>query len=732
MTVNDWLQATDRYRLGPWRIDQGACRISDDMRSTKIEPRAMAVLGHLAANAGRTVTREELLDEIWGTRHVVDEAVTKCISLLRQALADDRRKPVYIETIPKIGYRLLVQPAAWPVEPAPLSAPVEVNANAAAVAVIPVRPAPPSVATSRWRRGGYAVGILAMFAVALAATALLRRNNVSEEFAQTALPLPRATGLVDFTAAPLAVTADGRTLIVALADGAGSRLWRRELDASEFTPIAGTEGATSPFLSPDGLWIAFAAQGKIKRVGLRGGQAHVIADSEQFFGGCWLGTDAIVFAPRFARGLWRVSISGGAPTPLTSQVEANTAHIWPTCLPDGRTVLFSLWRGGSNVDQSAIGFVTGDGREQGVLREGAYFARYLHDGHLLFASVGSLMAVPFDLAARKITGPPRTLFTDLLTNVNSQVAFFETSNSAHLALVHGRYEEPARRLLWVDREGRTTAASSLHKPFSSPRISASGSIALWLQDDAVGVWVLDPQRDQLSRVSRALDDHSPVWSPDGQQLAFDSSRTGQYRLYAVSLSRPGSEQLLADLPGDAFANAWLKDGRLVYTRHTIESGADLFILDSKRPGAAEPLLASPFSESEAAFSPDDRWMAFVSDESGRKEIYVQAFPIAGPRIQISRDGGEEPVWSKDGREVYFRSGPHMLAAEIRTQQELHASQPRVLFSGSYHYNLYSTATYDVAPDGRFLMVQSPGPTPRTITIVRSLGASLERQGQTAD
>jgi len=272
----------------------------------------------------------------------------------------------------------------------------------------------------------------------------------------------------------------------------------------------------------------------------------------------------------------------------------------------------------------------------------------------------------------------------------------------------------------------------LRGPFSSPRVAADGRIALWLQDEEVGVWVLDPRHDQLSRVSRGLDDHSPVWSPDQRQLAFDSSRSGQYRLYVANVDSPGTERAVSGTEADAFANAWLQDGRLVFTRHTIESGTDLHMLDPRRPGHEEPLIASPFSESEAAFSPDERLLAYVSDESGRKEVYVRAFPLAGARLQVSRGGGEEPVWSRDGREIYFRSRQHVLAAQVHRDAELHVSKPVVLFSGPYHYNLYSTVTYDVAADGRFLMVETLPPTQRTVIFVPSLGQRLNREAQSGD
>ncbi len=540
---------------------------------------------------------------------------------------------------------------------------------------------------------------------------------------------PAGSGLIDFTAAPLALTPDGQNVIFALADErGGSRLWRRRMDSEVLTPLEGTTGATSPFISPDGQSIAFAANGKLRRVSIAGGAAQDIADAQQFFGGCWLDDDNIVFAPRFAGGLWRVDASGSVPVQLTRPRDgADAAHIWPTCLPGSRTVLFTQWRGGQQVDDSAIGYYHADTRRQGVLVAGAFHPRYLHPGTLLFVRTGTLMAAPLDLAAVELTGTARPLYGGLLANVNSQVAFYETSNSGHLVFVRGRYEQPVRRLVWVDRHGKVEPASALRRPFSLSRIAPDGRrVATWLQDDGVGVWLLDLSQDRLSRLSRGMDDHSPVWSPDGTRVAFDSSRTGNYELYVSASDAIGAETAVTSSRRDHFVNAWLPDGRLAFTDHSIVEGCDLWLIEPRPDAQPELLLRTPFNESEPAFSADGRWMAYVSDDTRQKEVYVRRFPFSGPRVQVSHEGGEEPLWSRDGNELYFRNGRQVLAALVSGDTVPRVSQPVVLFEGRFHFNLYPTNTYDVGADGRFLMVEEPAPTPRAVHVVLYLGDSWRK------
>jgi len=578
----------------------------------------------------------------------------------------------------------------------------------------------------RWRRVFYAGTVVTAIAIAYMIGSRLAQPVRLMAPVRFSLALPEGTGLVEFTAAPMALTANGESLILALADESGSRLWRRRMDSEELTPIDGSDGASSPFLSPDGQWIAFAAGGKIKRISVAGGEAQVIADAQQFFGGCWLNDQAIIFAPRFARGLWCVSPSGGKPVQLTAPTGPDdAAHIWPACLPDGRTVLFSQWKGGSQVDESAIGFANVDGQQQGVLIDGGYHPRYLRDGQLLFARVGTLMRVPFDLDSHKLRGQPQPLLNGVLTNVNSQVAFYETSSSAHLAVVQGQYEQPQRRLVWVNRNGVVEPASTLRKPFSSPRIAPDGRrVTTWLQDDQVAVWLFDLQQDRLSRLSHGIDDHSPVWSSDGKRVAFDSSRSGRYQLYVADVDSMGQEVQLTTHPSDHFVNAWLQDDRLAYTDYSIEGGGDLWLIEARAGAEPQPLLQSPFSETEPAFSADGRWIAYVSDESRRKEVYVQRFPLSGPRVQASRDGGEEPAWSRSGSELFFRQGRGMFAVQVLGDEQPTLTDPQLLFTGRFHFNLYSTNTYDVAADGRFLMVEEPPPLRRTIHVTLFLGDSL--------
>ncbi len=583
-------------------------------------------------------------------------------------------------------------------------------------------------------RRTWLTAIAASIAAAAVALAYLLGSSIASDPARPApvrfsIELPPQIGLVEFTAAPLALTPDGQSLIVALADEkGGSRLWRRRFGSEAMEPVKGTDGATSAFVSPDGQTVAFAAQGKLRRVGIEGGIAQDIADAQQFFGGCWVDNETIVYAPRFASGLWQIAVTGGRPRQITTPGGAEDhAQIWPACLPDRRTVLFTAWGGGKEFDHSDIAYVSLADQSRGTLIRGGYHPRYLERDALLFVRGGALMSVGFDAESIRVTGTPRQRVSGLLANVNSQVAFYETSNGPHLVYVQGSYEQPERRLVWVDRRGRVEPASILRKPFSLPRISPDGKrVATWLQDDQVAVWLLELAGDSLARLSRGLDDHSPVWSPDGNHIAFDSSRTGNYEIYLSSADAIASETALTQRRRDHFVNAWLPDGRLVLTEHSIRDGFDLWTIDAQNGTAAEPLLRTAFNESEPAFSADGRWIAYVADETRRNEVFVRRFPLQGPRLQASREGGEEPVWSRSGQELYFRRGPAVLSVRLEGSEDSpRLTEPEVLFTGRYHYNLYPTSTYDVAPDGRFLMVEESPPVRRTIHVVLSFGTEFD-------
>lgn len=589
-------------------------------------------------------------------------------------------------------------------------------------------------ALPRVGRRTWLVAISAALAAATVGLAYLLGSSTGSvparyEPVRFSIELPPQSGLVEFAAAPLALTPDGQMLIIALADGKGSsRLWRRRFGSEMMEAINGTDGATSAFVSPDGQTVAFAAQGKLRRVGVEGGVAQDIVDAQQFFGGCWIDNETIVYAPRFAGGLWQIAANGGRPRQLTAPGGFDdSAHIWPACLPGRRTVLFTVRGGGKEADHSDVAYVRLADQSRGTLIRGGYHPRYLEHDQLLFVRGGTLLSVGFDPATLQVTGAPRKRVGGLLANVNSVAAFYETSNGPHLVYVQGSYAQPQRRLVWVDRRGRVESASALRKPFSLPRISPDGTrVATWLQDAEVVVWLIELAGDSLRRLSGGLDDHSPVWSPDGKRVAFDSSRTGNYEIYLSSADAVAAETVLTRRRRDHFVNAWLPDGRLVFTEHSIRDGFDLWTIDARDGAAAEPLLRTAFNESEPAFSADGRWIAYVSDETRRNEVFVRRFPLQGPRLQASLEGGEEPVWSRSGQELYFRRGPEVLAVRLEgSEGSPRLTEPEVLFAGRFHYNQYPTNTYDVAPDGRFLMVEEPPPIERTIHVVLSFGTEID-------
>jgi Tol biopolymer transport system component len=540
------------------------------------------------------------------------------------------------------------------------------------------------------------------------------------------LRLPEPTGLATFASASLAIAPDGRTLAYVADEGGETALFVRALDAEEPLRIRGSEGARSPFFSPDGEWLAFGAAGKLKKVWLRGGRVHVICEAPMFYGGAWGADGVIVFLPWFARGLWRVPADGGRPSALTVVTGDERAHLWPQFLPDGRTLLFTIWMGGS-FDSAAVAVRTLATGEQRIVHRGGTYARFAAPGTLLVVQAGALLAMPFSLDTRSVTGVSRPVLEDVLVNGNSGAAFYAVSRDGTLVYARGGPRMPERRLVWVTRTGEARPATAATEAFTSPRLSRDGRrVALWLQRSDVDVWLLDTSRDTLDRVSYGKDDHSPVWSPDGLTIAYDSSRDRHYNLWARRSDGVGGEWRITDVATDQFANDWSADGRwLIATEFNPDTGADLVRLDPRGRQAPQTVLRTAYAEGEASLSPDGRLIAYVSDESDRPEVYVRSLDGAGSGLKVSTMGGDEPAWSAAGRELYYRAGARMMASTITTSgPALHASRPVGLFDGRYHRNLYPTRSYDVARDGRFLMVEDPPSPHRTITVVLGWGRSI--------
>jgi serine/threonine-protein kinase len=529
----------------------------------------------------------------------------------------------------------------------------------------------------------------------------------------------------------VAISSDGRTLAYVANRGDERGLYLRSLDSLEAKWLAGTERATSPFFSPDGQWLGFEAGGVLKKVSLDGGSPQRIAETPYFAGATWGGDDRIIFTPIFTGGLWSMEAGGGKPQRLTTPeiAKGEHAHLWPELLPGGKGVLFTIWTG-SNADDCEIAVLSLPSGEKRVLLQGGYYARYAPSGHIIYEHSGNVMAVPFDLESLRVTGRGIAVLKGVRSDPSVSVASFNLSRNGTLVYLAGTGHEPSRSLVWVDRSGRTAPVNGPKRPYGSPRIAPDQKrLALWTEYSATNVWVYELQRGTLTKISYGSDDHSAAWSPDGKRVAFESSRSGVHHIYVQSADGAGTEEQLTTGEHDQYLGDWSPDGRsILFTEFDPDTEADLWIVSLDKDHYVRPYLRTPFEEKEAVFSPDGRWVAYVSDSSGQNEVYVQPFEGGGQRVQISSDGGEEPAWARTGREIFYRRGGKMMSVSISASPEATVGKPTVLFSGLYSFNIIPSRDYDVGRDGRFIMLQpDAADNSRQINVVLNWSEELKRQ-----
>ncbi len=535
--------------------------------------------------------------------------------------------------------------------------------------------------------------------------------GVPQSLVRFSIVLPGDQSLDESIGYSVALSPDGTRLAYVASRGSEQSIYIRSLDSLESVRLPGTARASSPFFSPDGEWIGFEAAGKLVKVPVSGGSPQVLCDVLFPAGATWGRDDTIVFTPLFTAGLFAIPARGGKPRRLTTpdSAQGEAAHLWPDFLPDGKHVLFTIWNGSTNWDQSRIALLSLDTGKWQILLEGGSFARYDPGGRLLYLRGDTLFAAPFDLKNLRVTGRPVQVVQGVLKELGTGAAYFSVSQAGTLAYTPGTPRTPARSLVTVDRTGKSRPIASARRAYNSPRVSPNGRrVAVWLEDATPNIWIHDSALGTLTRASFGADDHTPVWSPDGQRLAFESSRTGPHQVFEQPADGTGDATQLTTGQYDHYLCDWSSDGQhLIYVEWHPQTGADLWTLQLGGNTPPRPFLKSPFNEKQAAFSPNGRWLAYVSDESGQNEVYVQPFPGPGAKQQVSAGGGEEPAWSHSGRELFYRIGGRMMAVNTREGGDFSLDRPRRLFEGLFYYTAAPSRTYDVSPDGQFVMVGEP-------------------------
>ena len=572
----------------------------------------------------------------------------------------------------------------------------------------------PASASPQGRRRDITLAALALLTggILVGLFAWQRTEPVLRPITRATLDLPPGRALVSRASRSIALSPDGSLLVLALEEEGTSRLFRRQLSQYEAQPISGTEGAHTPFFSPDGQWIGFFTEDSLKKVSIGGGAPVSIADVAPFAtrGASWAKDDTIVFG-RVAGPLMAVSASGGTLSELTTLDDANgeAGHRWPHILPDDDGVLFTVrTRGGWSA--AALSRETRRVRRFPSLGT-ALPAGFVQSGHLLYTQNGVLLAAPFDFHELDIEGPSLTVIDDTHTTGLGVPQMALGSNGT---LVYAPTVPGGGTPVWVDRAGDITTINRELVQLEFPRISPDGQEALFGSTASPGIWLYELERGTRTRLSGGVEGiGAAVWISDGEGVTFTTAASGSDDSSRGMVSRArdgiGELELLFNVTGGArvFPGSWSSDGTLVYTQTSPATPVKQIWAWS--PGRDPTPILSSSSNDTPHISPDGRWLAYVSDESGRREVYAQPFPELNQREQLSTNGGSEPVWSRDGRELFYREADtdSLMAVSVSTSGQLAAGKPRRLFDASRFRASDRDANYDVAPDGRFLMIETP-------------------------
>jgi eukaryotic-like serine/threonine-protein kinase len=536
----------------------------------------------------------------------------------------------------------------------------------------------------------------------------------------------------------MAWSPDGQSVAFSAVLGGRQQLFVRALNQLEATPIAGTDGASNPFFSPDGKWIGFSAQRALRKVAVSGGPPTIIcelggtiarqavagAEAGGLFGASWGDDGSIVYSLE-REGLWRVRAAGGTPERVSrpDRQKGELKHLLPQMLPGSRAILFTVthtplpkWD-----DTEVVVQELANGTRRARL-ESAADGRYVASGHIVYVQRGTIMAAPFNLAGLKVTGGAIGVVAGVMQSANTTNEAFDSgagqfavsSGGSLLYMPGGIFPDAERTLVWVSRTGVEEPLPLPVRAYVSPRLSPDGKlITVWTQGDR-NVWIYDLARRSLTRVNVDGRNARSIWAPDGKRIAFSSTVAGpEENAFLVSADGSGAPDRLVTCDCPSHAASWTPDGRTIVGVDRKEN-YDIVLIDVAGSHPKTPLLHGKADQYYPDISPDGHWIAYASNESGKNEVYVQPFPDLGARHQISTDGGTAPAWSRDGRELFYTttataggqaSVTRMMTVAVTATPTFVASPPRMLFEGRYGATAI-VRPYDVSPDGqRFLMVK---------------------------
>jgi DNA-binding winged helix-turn-helix (wHTH) protein/Tol biopolymer transport system component len=681
------------YQVGPILIDTASRQIRRNGDIVAVPSKAFDILVYLAARPDSTVPKDELINAVWKDMFVSEDSLVHSMSVLRRALGDDSTHPQLLVTVPRRGYRL-----RGPVRTV-LESVSDLSPNAVEPAAVERQAEhhiePPLQRTpTRWPN------LWMLFPIALVLFLIVREFTAPP-------PIPRG-GTLLFTqsapgGSPLAsggiLSPDSRylTFVARDQDATQARLYLKQMESAELRPIAGTEGASDPFWAPTSDMIGFFANGVLKTVDLRGDVPKTVASVPvSSGGGSWSGTGAILFSD-WQTGLYRVDSAGGRATAVSTvnRAAGELVQKLPQFLPDGRHFLFFLRSGNDDRTGTYVGSLDSSNRVR-IPTQSHSPVIYSPPGYLLYVQDDILMAQRFDAARLQVTGEPMVVARSVSAPGDADGKMI----SASASLLTFRAGAKTQELAWFERNGQREPSISVLKALRSPMFSPDQK-QLVAMDSGPRMWMVDLERNAATRLEG--EGTYPLWSPDGTRIAFQSHN--HLTVYLRNIGGPARDEVLVNDTERKILNDWSPAGDyLVYTTLNPSTKLDLSLLPMSGDKKPIPLLRSPFNESQGRIAPNGRWIAYVSDESGTDEVYVQRFPSLGNKRIVSIGGGVEPMWRRDGKELFYLSPDHSIVSVSFQPTGLpQIGRPKPLFRAPI--NTSTTRNhYAVTPDGKRFLI----------------------------
>jgi serine/threonine-protein kinase len=561
-----------------------------------------------------------------------------------------------------------------------------------------------------------AATVLVTLIVALGLRFGLRAQRATtQQLIRVSFAVPPDETIVKLNHPVLAISPDSQTVVFAAGHGGTLQLFLRSMQQTDATPIPGTQGGRNPFFSPNGEWVGFFADGGLKKVSMRGGNPVLLCQAipDDTRGGSWGDNGWIYFVPSFTGGILRVPEGGGKPEAVTAvdEKKGERTHRWPEVLPGSKGLIFtngSIKSPDYYFDAQIVvkSMTTGQVK---VLVDGGTNARYLRSGHLIYATVSGLVASPFDLGKLEITGPPIPMPEQVSASTDTGAMHYAISDAGVLAYVQGELVNSERGLQWVDMNGKVEPLDAPKRNYYEPVLSPDGkriavTIPATRNDD---IWVLDIARNTLTRLTFGpAGAFSPLWSPDGKRLVYSSEREGKAGLFWKPADGSGPEERLVATPSQPTPDSFSPDGKLLtFTEIDANRQGDIRVLPLNGDRQPRDFLASPFHEYGSSISPDGRWIAYISTESGLEALYVQAFPGPGGKWQVSAGGaGGNPQWSRDSRQLFFRNNQGLAKVDVSTDPSFSVSATKPLFPVTFGgLRPLVRVVFSLSPDSRRIL-----------------------------